>query len=831
MVNALWHDCKYGLETIRRNPGYAATAILSLALGIAANTVFFTILDTLFLRRLPVEKPEQLVNFRSANAALIGTLWGSAANTYSYPLYRDLVERSRPFSGLICRNHRLVSLSHGGVPERVQAELVSGNFFDVLGVPPALGRMLTIEDEREAQRQPVAVLSYGYWKRRFGGNPGILGESLILERQSVAVVGVASEGFHGVELGQSPDIYLPVTMGRLYYGSDVLKTRRYLWLQVIGRLNPGVTRNQAQAALSPIFRQILGNDIEQTPGIPIYAKQRYLQQSLNLQPGLHGVDNLQRQADRPMKILWMAVFAVLLIACANVAGLQLAQALRRQKELALRLGLGAGRWRLMRLLLIESFMLALVGGASGLMIAWWSLGGLGLLVSTLMPLDDFSGLNLRVLGLTTIVSLGSVLFFGLIPAFSASRSDFLSSLRSEGTVISSRFHELGRRILTVAQIALSVLLLAMAGLFLRTLLNLYRIDPGFAKENLMDVRFDPQPGQYSGSQAKSLAQALADRVQKLPGVRKVLLANDSLFSGFHSFTEVRTEGHDDPQMEDLVVCEKSIGPGYFSGLGVPLMAGRDFMESDTGNYPSVAIVNEAFAQYFFHKRNPIGRRFDLTGDSKSPRSIEIVGLVRNAAFGDLRSREKRVFFLCLNQTGFYSGALHIRMNGDAQQLAGAIRREMALLDPALPLWEISTVKEKIAEDATGERVLAIMTGIFGATATILAAFGIFGLLSFLVALRNREIGIRMALGAERIGTVWLVLKQASILAGIGLVLGLGGTFVLSRYLASMLYGVQPIDPLSLALTVFLIGMVALLASLVPARRAATIDPMAALRHE
>jgi predicted permease len=757
-------------------------------------------------------------------------MWGRAANTYSYPLYQDLLERSQPFSGLICQSHKTLNLSQEGVPERVEVDLVSGNFFDVLAVPPALGRTLSPEDERQAQSRPVAVLSYGYWKRRFGGDPGVVGKTLLLEREPIAVVGVASEKFHSIELGQSPDLYLPITMGNRYFSQHVLSARRYIWLQIVGRLRSGVTLKEAQAALSPTFRQILETDMEKSPGVPDYAKQRYLQQSLDLQPGAQGIDNLQRMAQRPIGILWLVVMAVLLIACANVAGLQIAQAVRRRKEVALRLGLGASRWRLIRLLLIESIILAIMGGVSGLIIGWWALGGLQQLVRTMMTLDEFSGLNPRVLGLTAFVTLGSALIFGLAPALRAIRIDLLPALKNDGQAVSIKSHELGRQVLAISQIALSVLLLAIAGLFLRTLLNLYRIEPGFAHEKLLDVRFDPQPDQYSPSQAEALAQALVEHVRTLRGVKGVFLANDSIFSDGHSFTEVRTEGHNDPGRENLTVCEKSVAPGYFSGLGIPLLAGRDFSRFDSKTAPMVAIANESFAKYFFNGRNPVGEHFKR-GNSESVRGIEIVGMVKDTAFGGGLNKKQRLYFLCLNQTGFYSGALHVRIDGDPEQLTQAVRRQMALLDPGLPLWEIHTAEEKLADETSGERVMALMTGIFAGAATFLAAVGIFGLLSFFVAQRSREIGIRIALGAERSGAIWLVMKQTLVLSGIGLAIGLVLTIAVSRYLKSMLYEVQPVDPITLILTATLIGAVALIASMIPAHHAASVDPIAALRSE
>jgi predicted permease len=830
-MRTILQECKYGLGILRRNPAYTITAILSLALGIAANTVFFTIFDTFFLHQLPVEKPDQLVQIRSANAFQTGRMAGSAANTYSYPIYQDLIERSQTFSGIACRGHKILNLNSDGVPEQIEADLVSGNFFSVLKVPLSLGRLLVPEDERGAQNRPVAVLSFGYWKRRFGGDRAVLGKTLLIEREPVTVVGVAGESFRSIELGRRCDVYLPVKLGDRYYGTGSLMNRRFIWLQLFARLKSGATLQDAQAGLAPAFRQILKNDIEQSPNIPENIKKSYLRQSLNLQSGAQGIDNLRRRAQDPIKILWLVVISVLLIACANVAGLQLAQAVHRRKEIALRLGLGASRWRLARLLLIESLLLSVLGGAAGLMLGWWALSGLQQMLTAFNLLEDFSGLNLRVLGLTACATLGSAVLFGCVPAFQAARVSLMQTLRSEGTAVSAKSSEVGRRILAVSQIAMSMLLLVVSGLFFRTLLNMYRIDPRFANETLMEVRFEPQPNQYSLGRAEALAQDLAERVRGLPGVRQALLSNDYLLSDGQSFWEVRTDGHPDPSRENLEACEKSVSPGYFSGLGIPLLAGRDFSQFDKKDSPAVAIVNEAFAQYFFNGQNPVGQSFKLPGINKSMRNIEIVGMVGNAFFGDLRNKTQRTYFLCLNQTGFYSGALHMRIDGNPHKLAQAIRGEMAALDPSLPLWSIKTFEEEVAQDSRGPQALAIITGIFSTAATLMAAVGIFGLLSFFVAQRTREIGIRMALGAERGSTIWLVLKQTLILSGIGLGIGLAATLAISRLLSSMLYEVEALDPLTLVLALIFIGAVALIASLIPARRAAAVDPIEALRSE
>jgi predicted permease len=828
----LWQNLKYAAGTLRRNPVYAATVILSLALGIGANSTIFAALDMFLFRSLPVNQPEQLVQIASANTVVIGTYYGrSVDNTYSYPLYQDLRTRNQVFSGLICRGSQLANMSYRGNAERVEVEFVSDNYFDMLGIPPALGRTISSQDDGYALTQPAAVLSYDYWKRHLGADPAVLNETLLLSGRTLTVVGVAGQRFHGLELGHSPAIYVPVRMGDFQFGAGALTNRRHIWLQIIGRLREGITLEQAQTALNPVFHRILENETrEMGPEISDQTRQQYLRQSLNMQSGRHGVDYLQKRGRPYLAMLSAIVIGVLLIACANAAAIQLAQAVRRRKEIALRMSLGASRGRLIRLLLTESFLLALLGGAVSVIVTWWMLDGLRELVSIFQPLEEPMTLNLRVFSFTALLSLGAALLFGLTPAFHALRVDILPMLRDEGTVLASSTHTAARRILVVGQIALSMLLLAGAGLFIRSLLNLQKINPGFEHHNLLKVQINPITNHYSPERTRTLADGLLERVKVLPGVKQAIMSSHGiLMSSFWS--DITVEGHKTREGESVWSGWNSVSPGFFKFLGIPILGGRDFSDLDTQNSPLVAIVNESFARTFFSNRNPIGKHLQFGGNPQGSKQLEIVGVIRDAAFVDLREKKTPFFFVCLTQTKIELATLLVRMDKDPQKIVQAIRREMFALDPALPLWEIQTLDAQIKEQMGPERLFAILTGIFGAIAMALAAAGLFGLLSFLVAQRTREIGVRMALGAEQSGIVWTVLKQTLMLTGIGLFIGLGATFLLSRYLKSMLFEVQPVDPSSLALTALFIVIVTLIAAFIPARRAAATDPMEALRHE
>ncbi len=817
-------DVLYSLRTLRRNPGFAATVVISLALGIGACSAIFTLLDAFLFQTLPVGDRERLVQITTPNPQQIGS--GSNRNYYSFPMFVDLRDRNQVLSALACRARSTSNFSYRGVSEQVNTELVSGEFFDMLGVRPAAGRLLLTRDANEVQSAPAAVLSYGYWKRRFGAQPNLVGETALLNGRSFTIVGVAEERFQGAVLGSPPEIYVPVTAAQFLFQHDPLRERRNTWLQLLGRLKDGFSSVQAEAALNSIFRQVLQDEVREVgPQYSEVIKQRFVQQTLELRPGGQGVDSLRHQLRLPLRILWAAVTAILLIACANAAALQLAQAARRRKEIAVRLALGATRTRLMQLLLTESLVLATLAGLAGLFLAWWMLAGLDAMVFAWIGRTEPLTLNARVLGLTALISLVSALLFGLVPAWQASRTDLQSALKSEGgtSVLSARAR--ARSVLVCAQVALSILLLAGAGLFLRTLLNLYHVELNFPRDKVLLVTLNPASNKYSPARSQALVEEFQERARALPGVRNASLAQTSILAPA-GCSYISVENDSAHEGEDNFVCYNWVTPGYLASLGVPMLRGRDFTSADLHAPPRAAIVNEAFARYFFRDQNPIGRRFGFLGPS-SKRDIEIIGVTHF-----LRRHDAPFMFLALHQEAFqFRVTLHLRIDGDSNALVAALRREMTSLDPALPLYSIQTVAAQMDQSVSSQRHFALLTGICGGIATLLAVVGLFGLLSFTVTCRTREIGIRMALGAERAAVVWLVARQTLLLTGIGIAIGISAALALTRLIGSMLYEVRPNDPPTLLLATVLFALVAFLAAVAPARRAAGVDPAATLRHE
>ncbi len=826
-VSTFSSDVLYALRSLRRQPAFALTVVVSLALGIGVNSAIFTLLDRFLFQSLRVHDREQIVQITTAHPQQMGSSsGGDASHWYAYPMYTDLRDRNQVLSGLLCRARDMLNVVYEGDSERVQTELVSGNFFEVLGVRAAAGRLLVPRDEKDAQAEPVAVLSHGFWKRRFGQQAGVVGQSLLVNGHTLTIVGVAEPSFEGVVLGSPPDVYVPVTAAPFFSRTDPLPRRRYIWLQILGRLQHGVSREQAQAALNVIFRQVLEEEVREAgPEYSAAIKQRFVQQTLELQPGEQGVESLRRQTGLPLRVLWAAVTAILLIACANAAALQLAQAARRRKEVAVRMALGASRWRLIRLLLTESLVLSVLAGCAGLLLAWWMLSGLDAMVFDWIGRSEPSALNPRIVAFTAFLSLASALAFGLVPAWQTSRTDLVSSLKAEGMASAALPRVRARGILIGTQVALSVLLLAGAGLFLRTLLNSYRLESNFPRDKLLLISLDPASNKYPPARSQALVEAFMQRVRALPGVRAASLAQTSILSGA-GCSYIFIENDSAHAGEDNLICYNWITPGYLETLGLPLLRGRDFTSADMQVAPRAAVVNEAFARYFFGQENPLGRRFGFKGPA-SRRDIEIIGVVHAA-----RWRDRPFLFFPLSQDAFqFRVTAHVRFDGDAQALSTALRREMASLDPAVPLYSIRTVAAEMDRILSQDRNFALLTGICGGLATLLAAVGLFGLLSFLVASRAREIGIRMALGAQRSNVVWLVARQTLFLTGAGIVVGIAAALALTRFLRSMLYDVSPHDPLTFALAAILFLAVALLAAAAPARRAASVNPATTLRYE
>jgi predicted permease len=825
----LGKDIRYALRILRRSPGFTAAAVLSLALGIGISTAVFSLINAVLLRALPVKDPDQLVVFNHRN-------------DFSYPMYVDLRDGNTVLSGLLCRFTIPASLSADGQTQRISAELVSGNYFQVLGVEALIGRTLTPEDARLPGAQPVAVLSNGFWRRRFGSDPGVVGKTIRLDGHPMTVVGITPAGFQGTEVGVSPDVRVPITMVRAMLpdlpAEAGMSARGWTWLDLVGRLKDGVSRAQAESALNAFYVHAREDEVHGVfKDIPPSAKARVLSERLELDPGSRGVSDLRQMFSRQLWILMMAVGIVLVIACANVASLLLARATVRQREIAVRLALGAGRLRIMRQLITESVILVLIAAAASLFIARW---GSQILASFLPELRLPVVLNLdpdfRVLGFAVIVSLAAGILFGLAPALQLSRSAVASALKNHASLSGVRGPLTFRKVLTVAQVALSLVLLAGAGLFVRTLRNLKAVDIGYDRENVLLLELVPLLNGYSNEQSTRFFEEVVERVNQLPGVRSASIGSMSLLGPGLRIEGVRVEGENTPRAERGGWIN-SVSPKYFDTLKVPLLLGRSFTALDTKSAPKVAIVNQTFARRFFGGGKSVGRHI-VVGDVSG---IEIVGVVRDGKYKDVREEQRNVVavrgeppnvvYVPFEQSVLEQMTLYVRTLGDPAKVTAAIRHEAQFVDANVPIYHVRTLEDQLDESLSQERLIATLSSWFGAFALLLASIGLYGVLAYSVTRRTNEIGIRIALGAERGGVIWMVLREALVLVGIGVAIGVPVALALARSVSSLLYGLTSTDPLTISGAVVLLLVVAAIASYLPARRASRVDPMVALRYE
>jgi predicted permease len=828
-MDDLTQDLRYAVRLLGRNPAFTAVVALTLALGIGANTAIFTLMDQILLRPLPVRAPGELVLIEGPGADS-GRREGR--DTLSYPMYRDFRDHGgEVLQGVVARAPVALSAAQGGRTERVRGELVSGNYFEELGVGAAAGRVIGPDDDRDPGGHPVVVLGHGYWTRRFGADPSVVGRALNVNGHPLTVVGVAQRGFHGVEVGQSADVFVPVAMkAPMTPTLDDLQNRRSKWVHVLARLRPGVTREGAKAKLDVLYAGILQEEIKTIETSNELFKRRFLAKRLELRPAARGLSPLRAQVTTPLLVLMGMVGLVLLIACANVANLLMARATGRQKELAIRLTLGASRGRIVRQLLAESLVLSLLGGALGVALAVWVSD---VLVRALPVPGVAQSLattpDLRV-GLFTLgVSLLTGLLFGLVPALSLSRPAMATIKEEAGTVVGGGSARL-RKGLVVAQVALSLLLLVGAGLFARSLLNLRQLDPGFVADRLLTFSVDPALNGYPQPAVREFFASARQRIAALPGVRAVSGAVNPIMTDSRWDSTVRVEGYRAKEGEDMNPMVNWVGPSFFSTLGVQVLAGREFRESDTLDAPRVAVVNETFARYFFGDQSPVGRRFGFGRDEKV--EIEIVGLVRDGRELTLRAPIPRTVYVPymqeedLSQLTFYA-----RTDLPEEAVVAGVRHALQGLDPQLPLYDLRTMRATIGESLFVERMVALLSAAFGFLATLLAAVGLYGVMTYTVARRTREIGIRMALGAPARRVLAMVLREVALLAAVGIAMGLPAAWALARVLRAQLFGLSPHDPLTAAAAVLLLAAVTLAAGFLPARRATRVDPLVALRAE
>jgi putative ABC transport system permease protein len=846
-LETLLRDLKYSVRTLVRTPGFTAIAVLTLALGIGANTAIFTLLDQVLLRLLPVKNPQQLV-LLTMRGRHYGNNWGG--NAISYPMFRDFQGHNEVFSGMFCRFPIAGSLTVDGRSERVALELVSGTYFSTLGVGPALGRLFTPEDDRVPNGAPYVVLSYDFWKSRFAGDTAIVGKSLILNNYKMTVVGVAQAGFDGVELGFSPKIFVPIMMqSHVLIGipEDMLKARRNRWVNAFGRLKPSVSPLQAKAALQPFMHSMLEQEVQEPAfaHASTYDREEFLKCWIDVLPGSQGRSFTRRQLSTPLWVLMATTGAVLLIACANLANLLLVRGSARTKEIAIRLAIGATRWQIVRQLLIESLSLSILGGIAGLALAFWADRAL---MNIYLP-SDSSGLNVssapdfRILLFTFAVTIVTGITFGLVPALRTTKPNISGTLKDQAGGVVGGGHNGLRKGLVIAQVTLSLLLLVAAGLFVRSLSNLRNLGPGFLADRLVGFNIDPSLNGYTPERMKAFYPQLTEALCSIPGVQSVGLASMRILEdnewdsgvSVEGFTPAKPNEHAEPFMN-------SISPNYFNTLGVPIVAGRDFTMNDNHaikhgpeawNWvPTTVMINEKFAKKYFPGRNPVGLHLGFGTDPGTPLDMEIIGVVKDFKYTNLRDEIPEQAFVPYLADRFLGGmTVYVRTAMEPSLLIPAVRSKARDMDPNLPVYNLRTTEVQIKNSLSTERMIASLSAVFGLLATLLAIIGLYGVMSYVVAQRTREVGIRMALGADHAKVIWLVMREVLMLVTVGVAAGVTASLAVTRIVQSQLFGLTPHDPLTLGFATGVLAMVACAAGYVPALRASRLDPMAALRYE
>ena len=831
----LMQDLRYALRTLLRSPGFTAVAVISLALGIGANTAIFSLIDAMILRKLPVKNPEGLYIVGDPAAVNSNSFGSQRTETFSYMTYKHMRERNQLYSEMfVSGSAGHLEMTIGGKPDatNVRGRLVSGTYFPMLGVSAQMGRTLTVEDDKVPGAHPVIVISDGFWHTKFAGKPDILGQTIGLNGRLYTIIGVMPPEFTGEVVGQLYDLWAPMMMqAQIMPGREWLNEYRRSWLQMMVRLKPGITEQQARAGTNVLVKQIL-IDQEGPNGRP--EELRDLRQAkIEFGTGATGFSRLRANFSEPLMILMSVVGLVLLIACANVANLLLAHATSRQREISVRLALGAARSRLIRQLLTESVVLSVCGAVLGLLVARWSSRLLLLLVNRDgVPLALH--LDLRVLAFTAAVAMLTGVLFGLAPALRATRIEINSVLKegSRGLTSSGAKLSLGK-VLVVGQVALSLLLLIGAGLFVRSLQNLQHVDLGYERDHILMMTIDATPAGYKGPRATQLWRQIQAGVARVPGVRAVSFSENGLFSGSESGFGIEAEGFKAANDRDRGSAFDEVGPGYFETVGIPVVKGRGIDEKDNENAPKIAVINQAAASFFFKGADPVGKHisYELRRGDKVVR--EIVGVVKDVRDHSLKREIRRRFYVPAYQPfndslGWVN--LEIRTRAEPQAMSTAVRAAVQSVDRTLPT-DLHPLSVNVDDQMTQERMIAQLSAFFGALALLLAAIGLYGVMSYAIARRTNEIGIRMALGA-RPGTVLaMVLRETLLLVGLGLAIGLPAALVLTRLISSRLFGLKPWDPVSVGIaTVVLVG-VAALAGYLPARRAAGLNPVTALRYE
>jgi predicted permease len=825
------------IRALVRTPLVSLVAILSLALGIGANAAIFSLFDQMLLRPLPVPDSARLVNLGAPGPKPGSQSCGQAGEcdaVFSYPMIRDLERVQDVFTGIAAHRPFGVNLAYRGQTLNGRGLLVSGSYFPVLGLRPELGRLLSQGDDGTIGEPHVVVLSYDYWRTRFGERRDVLNQPLIVNGQPMTIVGVAPRGFEGTTLGVQPHVYVPMTMRHAMeaiFGPS-LTSRRAYWAYAFARLKPGVSVEQASASLNVAYAAII-NDVEAPlqKGLSDQTMKLFRARRVTVEPDPRGQSSIHKEARRPLLLLMSVTGLVLLIACANIANLLLARAAGRSAEMAVRLSIGAGRWRLVRQLLTEAGVLAVAGGALGLVVARWTLD----LILSFLPAEAgrivSSSIDGRLVLFATAVTAATGLLFGLFPALHSTRPNLVNALKGQaGQPAGARSAALFRRILVTAQIGLSMMLLASAGLFVRSLFNVSRVELGVKVDHIVTFGVSPQLNGYAGARSLELFERLEDELGAVPGVTQVTAAMVPLLAGNNWGSSLDVEGFPAGPDTDTNANFNKIGPDYFRTFGVPIIVGREFRRSDAANGALVAIVNEQFTKKFNLGRNAVGKHFQQGGrDSKQ---IEIVGVVADAKYSEVKDAPPPQFFLPYRQgetMGFLN--FYVRTTLEPEQLLATITKVVAGLDPNLPVEELRTMEQQVRENVFLDRLMTTLSVSFAVLATLLAAVGLYGVLAYTVAQRTREIGLRMALGAAPNRVRRMILSQMGVMTAIGGTIGLGLAGLAGWYAQSLLYELKGYDPAVFVASACLLAVVALGSGFVPALRASRVDPMTALRYE
>ena len=824
MFADFWQDLRYGARTLLKSPGLTLIAVLSLALGIGANTAIFSLIDAVLLKMLPVERPEELYFIQN-----VGTR-RPEGGAPPYPCFERFRDQAQSFTGLAAFSGTEPRVKIDGQLEEWRGLRVSGNCFSLLGVKTILGRTLSPADDAVPGKGGpdgwVAVISHNYWTRRFGRDPRVIGKVVQLGNNPVTIIGVAEPEFYGLGSGREFDALLPMMTA----GAERLSEKEFWWFTAVGRLKPGVPLEQARVELDTIFQSYMDETSMSA------ESRREAFNRIELRPAGKGLNELRRQFSQPLQALMAIVALVLLIACANVANLLLARATARRKEFAVRLALGASRFRLLRQMGTESLLLVVLGGLLSLLFARW---GSAFLVSFFATGRGQLFLNLpldyRVLLFTAGVALLTGLIFGLAPALQATRIDPNPALK-DSAATSTRSRSRFGRSLVVAQVALSLLLLVGAGLFLRTLHNLKHIDSGFRPEGVLTIPVNPEESIYQGARLANLWKEALASVERLPGVRSASLSALTPLDGSDRGVGIEVSGYTLRTERDRAIRLNQVSPGYFQTFGIAVLQGRAFADSDNETAPRVALFNEAAARFYFGDRNPIGAQVRFTFDprtQKPPPPYEIIGVVKDSRNQTLREPDTRTIYLPVMQARDRLGrlTLAVRAEGNPADLTQAVSSAVRALGPDIFLANIATLSERVDQSLVQERLVASLSLFFGLLALLLACIGLYGVMSYDVARRTQEIGIRMALGASAKTVAQLVLRETMLWVGLGLVLGLGAALATTRWLESLLFGLKPHDPITIGLAALVLLVVAAVAGYLPARRASRVDPLVALRYE